>query len=66
MSGQAKLTELQANALSLIKRTGRSTDKRAVNALVKKGLVIVTYEDRLPGSWNEKGAVAYFCAILEK
>lgn len=66
MKAETSLTESQANALSLIKRTGRSTDKRAVKALVKKGFVTVTYEDTLPGSWGEKGAVAYFCAVLEK
>ena len=58
------LTESQANALKLIQRTGRSTDKRAVIALVAKKIVMVVREDRLAGSWGEQGAMAYYCVIL--
>jgi hypothetical protein len=60
----AKLTESQKNALKLIERTGRSTDKRAVNGLVAKKIVMVIREDRLSGSWGENGPMAYFCTIL--
>jgi hypothetical protein len=60
----AKLTESQKNALKLIERTGRSTDKRAVNGLVAKKIVMITREDRLSGSWGENGSMAYFCVIL--
>ncbi len=62
----AKLTESQKNALKLIERTGRSTDKRAVNGLVSKKIVMVTREDRLSGSWGENGPMAYFCVILDQ
>ena len=58
------LTKSQANALKLIRRTGRSTDKRAVNALVAKKIVRIVREDRLSGSWGEQGAMAYYCVIL--
>ena len=55
-----QLTEAQANALRMIEKFGRSTDKRAVKALEKKGLIVVLREESLPGSWGEKGAMAFF------
>jgi hypothetical protein len=58
------LSESQKNALKLIERTGRSTDKRAVNGLAAKKIVMVTRENRLSGSWGKKGAMAYYCIIL--
>ena len=59
----ANLTEAQANALKMIAKFGRSTDKRAVKALEKKGLIVVLREENLAGSWGEKGAMAFFCYV---
>jgi hypothetical protein len=57
------LTESQANALRMIQKFGRSTDKQAVKALEKKGLIVILREDRLAESWNKKGAIAVFAYV---
>jgi hypothetical protein len=54
------MTDAQKLALAMIRKFGRTTDKRAVNALAKKGLVIITREERLCGEWGGKGAIAFF------
>jgi hypothetical protein len=60
IAATTKLTEAQANALKTIKKFGRSTDKRAVKALEKKGVIVILREERLAGSWGENGALAFF------
>jgi hypothetical protein len=36
------MTDAQKLALAMIRKFGRTTDKRAVTALEKKGLVVIT------------------------
>ena len=59
-----KLTKNQSHALDMINRFGRSTDKRSVDALVKKGIVYISHTDRIGVTWSDKGTIAYFCDIL--
>ena len=58
-----KLTDSEQHELSIIQRFGRSTNRRAVNGLVKKQVVTLDYEQEIFGTAWQAGAIAYFCTI---
>ena len=59
-----KLTEIERHELSMIQRFGRTTNKRAVNGLVKKNVVTLDYEQEIFATTRVKGTIAYFCTSL--
>ena len=61
-----KLTDNQAWALKMIRKFGRSTDKRAVNGLEKKGLITILGTGKIRPGRGADVVMTYRCTEKEK